>query len=56
MAALTGEQRLQMSVEMSENSRRLFKDGLRKRFPDLTEDELQKEFLQRLHECHNLNY
>jgi hypothetical protein len=29
---------------------------LRKRFPDRTEEEIQRIFLERIDQCHNANY
>ena len=53
---MTPEQRLQKAFELSEFTRRLFRHGLRKRFPSATEEELQQLFLDRLAKCHNKNY
>jgi hypothetical protein len=56
LRSMTPEQRLQKALELSEFSRSLFLQGLRKRFPDLSEDEFQKLYLKRLEKCHNRNY
>jgi hypothetical protein len=53
---MTPEQRLRQAFELSEMTRQLFRHGLRQRFPDLSEEELHKIFLERLAECHNSNY
>jgi hypothetical protein len=53
---MTPQQRLAKAFELTENGRRLFLAGLRKRFPHLSEEELRKLYLQRLHLCHNRNY
>ena len=53
---MTPAQRLEKAFDLSEFSRRLFIEGLRKRFPDVTEDEFRKIVLQRLERCHNRNY
>jgi len=53
---MTPEQRLAKALELSELTRDLFKHGLRKRFPELTEEELRKLYLERLDLCHNRNY
>ena len=37
-------------------SRNLFLHRLRKRFPELTEEEIKKIYLERLDKCHNRNY
>lgn len=53
---LTPEQRLLIAFELSENSRMIFREGLRIRFPDLSEQELAALFAERLDLCHNRNY
>ena len=53
---MSPEARLLKSFELSQFSRQLFIDGLRKRFPHLTEDELKRVYLRRLDKCHNRNY
>jgi hypothetical protein len=53
---MTPEQRLQKAFELSELTRRLFAQGLRKRFPDLPEDEFHTLLLTRLGKCHNRTY
>lgn len=50
------EQRLAKALELSENARQLFRRGLRKRFPNLTDREFHELYLQRLALCHNRNY
>jgi hypothetical protein len=53
---LSGARKVEMQAEMSENARRLFKDGLRRYFPHLNEEELHKFYLERMALCHNQNY
>jgi hypothetical protein len=53
---MTPEERLLKMFELSEFSRQLFIQGLRQRFPDLTEEEFQKLLRERLDKCHNRNY
>ena len=53
---MSPEQRLLKALELSEFSKQLFIHGLRKRFPDLPEDEFRKLLLERLDKCHNRNY
>jgi hypothetical protein len=48
---MTPEQRLLKALELSEISRALTRAGLRERFPDATEDEIQRLFLERLERC-----
>lgn len=35
---------------------KLFLIGLRRRFPDLSEEEIRRIYLQRLDKCHNPNW
>ena len=53
---MSPQQRLAKAFELSDNARQLFRDGLRHRFPDLSEEELQQLYLNRLALCHNRNY
>jgi hypothetical protein len=55
LRAMTPEQRLKKAFELTERSRRLFRDGLRRRFPDLSEVELHQLYIERLHACRNLD-
>jgi hypothetical protein len=50
---MTPEQRLLKAFELTELSRELFRAGLRQRFPDAGETELQRIYLERLEKCHN---
>jgi hypothetical protein len=53
---MTPAQRLALAFALSEMTRQLPRDGLRRRFPDLSEDDLHSLFIQRLTRCHNRNY
>ena len=53
---MTPEQRLAKAFELSALAKQAFIDGLRKRFPDLSEVEFKKLLLERLEKCHNRNY
>jgi hypothetical protein len=53
---MSPEKRLIRAFELSEFVRDLFYHGLRKRFPDLSEEKLKELFLKRLDKCHNRNY
>ena len=44
------------AFELTEMTRELFKQGLRDRFPDKSEEELHRLYLDRLDKCHNKNY
>lgn len=53
---MSPEQRLLKALELSATTKQLFTQGLRKRFPDISEEEFQKILRQRLDKCHNKNY
>jgi len=53
---MSPEQRLFKAFELSEFSKQLFVQGLRKRFPDLSKEEFDKLLRKRLEKCHNRNY
>jgi hypothetical protein len=56
LRGMTPAQRARKFFELSEQSKRLFIQGLRKRFPDLDEAEFHTLLLDRLAKCHNRNY
>jgi hypothetical protein len=53
---MSPEERLLKSFELSEFSKQLFIHGLRRRFPDLGEEEFHALLLSRLDKCHNRNW
>ena len=53
---MTPEQRLKTAMELSDWTKRIFKDGLRKTFPQLSDEQLHRIYLERLARCHNRNY
>lgn len=53
---MSPEKRLMRAFELSEFTRDFFYHGLRKRFPDLSEENLKELFLKRIDKCHNRNY
>jgi len=53
---MSSETRLMQTFELTEFSKRLFLQGLRRRFPDLADGDLNKMYLKRLAACHNRNY
>ena len=56
LRGMSPQQRLAKTIELSDSARRLFRDGLRKRFPNLAERDLHRLYLERLDKCHNRNY
>jgi hypothetical protein len=53
---MTPGQRLEKAFELTEFSKQLFRDGLRQRFPDLSDEAFHQLYLDRLAKCHNRNY
>ncbi|NWG14518.1 MAG: hypothetical protein HXY20_13405 [Acidobacteria bacterium] len=53
---MSSETRLMKAFELTEFSRQLFLRSLRSRYPDLSDDELHKVYLERLSTCHNRNH
>ncbi|HMV43282.1 MAG TPA: hypothetical protein PK079_03635 [Leptospiraceae bacterium] len=53
---MTPTEKFNKVMELNELTKSLFKQGLRKRFPEKTEEEIHILFLKRLEKCHNSNY
>ena len=53
---MSPEKRLLKAFVLSEFANQLFIHGLRKRFPNLPEEEFKKILGERLEKCHNRNY
>lgn len=53
---MTPGRRMAKASELSALARKLFEAGLRRRFPDLPEDEFRRLYLAELAKCHNRNY
>jgi hypothetical protein len=56
LRAMSPEARLLQALELSELTRRLFEAGLRRRFPDLPDNDFRRLLRERLDLCHNRNY
>ena len=56
LAKMTPEQRLMKAFQLSAMAKELFLSGLRKRFPEKSEDEIKKIYLERIEKCYNRNY
>lgn len=52
---MTPEQRLNKAFELTAYSKALFVEGLRRRFPELSESDFHQLLLERLKKCHNRN-
>ena len=53
---MSPEKKLLKAFELSEFANRFFVHGLRKRFPNLSDEAFKKMLLERLNKCHNRNY
>jgi hypothetical protein len=53
---MSPEQRLLKAFELSEFAKQLFAEGLRKRHPDLSDDDFKALLRKHLDKCHNRNY
>jgi hypothetical protein len=53
---MTPSQRARKFFELSAQAKRLFAQGLRRRFPDLSDADFHALLLDRLSKCHNRNY
>ena len=53
---MTPEQRLLKAFELTDFSRSLLLAGLRRRFPEASDEEIKRIYLDRLDKCHNRNY
>ena len=56
LRGLTPAQRLAKAMELSELGKRLFLQGLRRRFPEADDRQLHALHLTRVAKCHNRNY
>jgi hypothetical protein len=53
---MSSEERLRKCFDLSQFSKELFLQGLRRRFGDLPEEKVREIYLMRLDKCHNRNY
>jgi hypothetical protein len=53
---MTPAQRLTKAMELSELGKRLFLQGLHRRFPEADDRQLHALYLKRVAKCHNRNY
>jgi hypothetical protein len=53
---MTPGQRLAKAMELSELGKRLFLQGLRRRFPEADDQRIHALYLNRIARCHNRNY
>lgn len=55
LRGMTPEQRLWKAFELSKMGRELFRQGLKRRHPELASDDLEALLRKRLRRCHNRN-
>ena len=56
LRTMSSDQRLRCALELGEWSRKLFEQGLRRRYPALPDEEFHRLLLERFAKCHNRNY
>ena len=56
LRAMTPQEKLAQVFKLNERTLKLFRIGLRRRFPDLDDHEFEKVYLQMRAKCHNRNY
>ncbi len=56
LRSMTPEQRMMKAFELTEMTRQLLRDGLRASFPQATDEEIHRRYLEQLRKSHNLNY
>ena len=53
---MTPDEKLRVVFDLTARAKATFKEGLRRRFPDLSDAELHELYLARLEKCHNRNW
>ena len=53
---MSPQEKLEKSFELTEFANSAFRAGLKTRYPNLTADELEQLYQERLRKCHNRNY
>lgn len=53
---MTPDQRLRKALELTDLGKRLFADGLRRLYPQLTDADFRRLYSEHLARCHNNNY
>lgn len=53
---MSAEQKLMKVFELSSLSKNLFKEGLKKTYGNLTNEQFNKLFISRIKKCYNRNY
>ncbi len=53
---MSDEKKLEITLQLSHFTKQLFIEGLRERFPEKSENDIKKLYLERLQLCYNRNY
>ncbi len=53
---MTSAERLQKAFELSEMTKQLFLQGIKKRFPDYSTEKIMEIYLKRISLCYNRNW
>ena len=56
LRGMTPEQRLSKAIELSDMTRDLLRLGICRRYPDASDAEIQRIFLERLERCRNRTF
>ncbi len=56
LRSMTPEERMMKAFELTEMTRQLLRDGLRASFPQATDEEIHRRYLEQLRKSHNSNY
>jgi hypothetical protein len=56
LKAMSSREKLEKSFELTEMANEVFWAGLKSRYPQLSEVELRRLYVQKLKECHNQSY
>lgn len=56
LRSMSPAERLKQAFRLSEFTLKMFRIGLKKRFPDLDNDAFEKVYLEMRKRCHNRNY
>jgi hypothetical protein len=56
LRGMSPQERLEKAFELSDLANDAFRAGLKNRYPDLSTDEFEQLYLEKLRACHNRNY
>jgi len=53
---MSPQEKLEKSFELTDMANEAFRAGLKNRYPQLTEDQLEQLYIEKKAACHNRNY